>query len=263
MYGAPRPLKELLRRIRPVGNGDAGAAGLAGDPAQRDAAAEIEGHAIEVGVGAGTGNSGHASLGAVEAELGFVQHRRREHLVQAGDRVLRDDGGVVQAEGGILGLRGHALIAEIACVEAVLRAEVVIEADAAGVFAHAGRSGNVDDIEQRVRGGELSHREGAEQGADGRRDAVGGGAAHAIGARANGCAQRALHDGRGRLLPQAFEAGEEEGFVLIDRSADGAAELVQAKLALGGAIEEIARVHGVVAQVFEGRTVKSRWSRSW
>ena len=111
--------------------------------------------------------------------------------------------------------------------------------------------------------GELPDGEGAEQRADGRRDAVGGGAAHAIGARAHGGAQRALHDRRRGLLPQPFVAREEERLVLYDRAADGAAELVQAQLALGGAVEEVARVQGVVADIFEGRTVKVVGAATW
>ena len=58
-------------------NRDARVAALAGDAAQRDAAAQVERHAVEVGIRARTGNAGHARLGAVEAELGLVDDGRR------------------------------------------------------------------------------------------------------------------------------------------------------------------------------------------
>ena len=219
MYGAPRPLNELLRRIRPVGIARPALPALAGDAAERHAAAKIERDAIEVGVGAGTGDAGHARLGSVIAELGFVEHGRRQHLAQADHRILRHDGGVVQAERGILGLRRHALIAEIARIQAVLRAEVVVEAESA-------------EFSVTLAGAEMLMISRA-----GRREAncptgnapsrgrMAGAIQFAVAppthrARANGGAQRALHDGRRRVLPQPFVAGEEEGFVLDDRSAD-------------------------------------------
>src|SRR5207248_2314341 len=156
------------------------------------------------------------------------------------DAVLRHDGGGVLTEAGVLRLQALALIAVVARVEAVLGAEIVVEANAARVLVDPAGSADVDDIEQRVGGSELAHREGAQQGANGRRDAVGHHGSAAIGSSPDGRAERAFHERRAGPLPQRFEAPEEEQFVLNNGPADAAAELIQPQLALRGAIEKVA-----------------------
>src|SRR5439155_27141173 len=54
-----------------------------------------------------------------------------------------------------------------------------------------------------------------------------------------------------RALAQPFVIGEEEHLVLDDRAADRYAELVQPKRGLRSRIKKVARIEGVVAQVFE------------
>ena len=63
---------------------------------------------------------------------------------------------------------------------------------------------------------------------------------------------------RGDSLALSFVRAKEESLVFDDRSAQRRAELVVAESALGIriAVKKISRVHGVVAQEFESRTVK-------
>ena len=178
MYGAPRPLKELLRRIRPVGMAMPGAAGLAGDPAQRHAAAQVEGHAVEVGIRARARECRpRASCEPLKPNLVSLMTVGDSNWLRLATAFCGTMVVLYRLSVEFWVCEDYALIAEIARVEAVLRAEVVVEADAARVFTHAGRSGNVDDIEQRVGRSGAARQERRRAGAGCRCDAVGGGTA--------------------------------------------------------------------------------------
>lgn len=52
------------------------------------------------------------------------------------------------------------------------------------------------------------------------------------------------------VLTEFFVIGEEEGFVLLDRRADGTTKLIAFEAGNGGSVEEVARVKGIVAEEF-------------
>ena len=65
-----------------------------------------------------------------------------------------------------------------------------------------------------------------------------------------------------QVLAESFVVGEDERLVLLDRAAQRAAELVALKARHGSAVEEVARIEGVVAQEFVQRSVHLVASRT-
>ena len=155
-----------------------------------------------------------------------------------------------------------ALIVEHAEVGRPVLRHLEVEASAEGVFLDVLRVLQLEDVQIGVRGSarqehRARRREKGPQRGDGRHRA-----------RPRRRARHGLHDVPAGVQPVPFVAAEEEGAVLDDRPADGAAELVQLQQRLGpdrrdavveraDRVEVIARVERVVAQVLEHAAVEA------
>src|SRR5262245_29784455 len=117
----------------------------------------------------------------------------------------------------------------------------VIETNVAKVFVHIRRERAGNNVLIRVRRGKLACRESRQKRADGR---------HSL--RTREIAEGALPESDINALEKIFLAGEDEQFVLENRSADRPAELIEPQGRLFHAtIEIVARIEPVVANVFE------------
>ena len=194
-----------------------------------------------------------ADRDAVKTEPGLIDHAGREdvRLVQGqnlplGVPVVTEAGQVVTLQRG---LNAGVFLKGIEPVQGVRRAEDLLHIRCALVDLHRSRDGGGIRVERAS-----CTRDGIRQGdvlqqglADGIRDS-----------RTLGGGEHGVVDDDALVLTQALVAGEKEGVIAVDGTAQRAAEVGTMKLGLGlaGRIEVVAGVNRIIAQVLKSFTVE-------
>ncbi len=258
--------KKIVERVGEDAGGDEAALGKAsrtaevesevgdGDLRDADGAVDAVADAVIAGERECVGIEGDGD--AVEAEAGLIDDRRREDvdLVEGADLAVR---GAVVAEAGDgvqleVGLGAGVLLPGVVEVEGVGLGDVMEEVAGELVgLDGAGRRAGGDGGGDALCGGLRTDGEEVHDLCPGRTGRAGG----EEGALRLGGDVAGEEDGL--LLAKALVAEKEEGLVLEEGAAECAAEVVTIELVLarGFAIEEVAGVEVVVAEVVEGLAV--------